>query len=184
MNITENNFLTANEVSKFFALPLNTIYRLSKTGSIKGIKIGKQWRYLKVHIEGLIKSGMPIESIGTKANLDFIERRRYPRMNCGLHCEYNIYFPPTKKFYSVTGTIINISVEGMFLMDELENLAYISVGDPVELYFKIPKDSKEVYIHTSGRVVWKMEEKEQHGIGIKFRNMDKIYQKEINTYVD
>jgi len=48
--------LTSEEVSSMLRLPLSTLYRLTKNGKIKGLKIGKQWRYKKEDIISLVNT--------------------------------------------------------------------------------------------------------------------------------
>lgn len=46
--------LTAKEVSDYLRIPLSTVYGLSKKGQLKGVKIGKHWRYLESVISGFL----------------------------------------------------------------------------------------------------------------------------------
>ncbi len=42
--------LTAQEVGDFLKLPLSTVYALTKRGVLRGIKLGKHWRYIEAEI--------------------------------------------------------------------------------------------------------------------------------------
>lgn len=176
-------FLTAEEIGKFFMIPLNTVYRLSKCGKIKGIKIGKKWRYLKEDIEELLSRGISPRILPARKNSEFKERRMYPRMNCNILCEYTLYIPSIKELHSITGIIKNISGGGIFLCDNSVNLAKISIGDPLELEFEVGEEDY-ISINTKGRVVWGVEnENRVYGIGVKFRNIDKEFQEKIINFV-
>lgn len=176
----EKNFLTASEISQYFIIPLNTIYRLSKNGKIKGIRIGKQWRYSREDIERLISGGISPRTLPARRNLDFTERRQYPRINCNLNCRYKVYIPSLKEFQFITGNIRNISGGGVLLYDNPKNLINISIDDPIAFEFELTSGHDLQKINTIGRVVRTSE----NGVGIKFRNIDKNYQNEIINYVD
>lgn len=47
----KKTLLTAKQVSEYFNIPLRTVHRLSKNGTIKSYKIGGQWRYIREDIE-------------------------------------------------------------------------------------------------------------------------------------
>ena len=42
--------MTGQEVSQYLKIPISTLYDLTKKGIIRGIKIGKHWRYLRQDI--------------------------------------------------------------------------------------------------------------------------------------
>lgn len=182
---TEKKLLTANEISQCFDIPLNTIYRLSKNGKIRGIKIGKQWRYLKDDIERYLSTGTDFSLAPLRKSMEFSEKRQYPRMNCSSRCSYRITISSIKEFQSDTGSIRNISGGGVFLYDKPENLSHISIMDPVELEFEIQGKTGTKKIVTEGRAVREGEcGTVINGLGIKFRNIDKVNQEEIINYVD
>lgn len=177
----DKKFLNAEEISNYFDIPLNTIYRLSRAGKIKGIKIGKQWRYAKVDIEEILATGVSPRKLPARDISEFREKREYPRINCGIKCSYRIDIPAIKEFRSDTGCIRNISAGGIFLTDKTENLSNISIADPIELDFGLGKLQG---IKTDGRAVRKEENGVViYGVGIKFRNIDKAQQNEIIRYV-
>ncbi len=43
--MNSQSVLTAREVCLYLKIPLSTLYGLSKRGRIKGVKVGKHWRY-------------------------------------------------------------------------------------------------------------------------------------------
>ncbi len=46
--------LTAREVCQYLRIPLSTLYSLSKRGRIKGVKVGKHWRYLQEDVHDFL----------------------------------------------------------------------------------------------------------------------------------
>ncbi|HXV27765.1 MAG TPA: helix-turn-helix domain-containing protein [bacterium] len=42
--------MTGREVSQYLKIPLSSLYELTKKGIIRGVKIGKHWRYLRQDI--------------------------------------------------------------------------------------------------------------------------------------
>lgn len=153
--INHGDFLTADEVSALFRIPLRTIYNLSKSGKIKGVKIGKQWRYKESEIKDYINLGTDFSKEPARKPNNFIERRTYPRINSKIDCRYLISI--TNLFGS--GVIKNISAGGVFLAAQ----GSIETDDPIDLVFKLEdKDMK-----FNGRIV----RKDNIGLGIKYRNV-------------
>lgn len=161
-------FLTAKEISECFRIPLNTVYRLSNSGKIKGVKIGKQWRYARNDIEKYLSGELDVEGFNIYPEKEVEERRAYPRMNCNFQCRYRINIPPQEDFISY-GSIKNISGGGVFLHDTADKLELIQAGDPIDIIIDFIPDTKrqEAIIDTKGRVV----RKTRDGLGIKFRNI-------------
>ena len=50
----KHHLLTAKEVSQFLRIPLSTVYELASKGRIRGVKLGKHWRFLKMDILTLL----------------------------------------------------------------------------------------------------------------------------------
>ncbi|MFQ6078317.1 MAG: helix-turn-helix domain-containing protein [Thermodesulfobacteriota bacterium] len=46
--------LTVQEVASYFRIDIRTVYRLAKKGDIPCIKIGRQWRFDRNTIRGLM----------------------------------------------------------------------------------------------------------------------------------
>lgn len=184
-NKVEKNFLTAEEMGQFFMIPLNTIYRLTRSGKLKGIKIGKQWRYLKTDIEELISNGVSPRRLPDKRAECFVDRRTYPRMNCNILCSYSINIPSIKTFQSNSGSIRNISGGGVLIHDKPEKILQIEINDPMQLQFELTAEDGIKKIYTKGRIVRVAENRVGiFGVGVKFRNMGKDYQDEITNYID
>jgi excisionase family DNA binding protein len=50
--MTEEHFLTTEEVLEYLQVNLRTIYRLIKAGKIPAVRVGRQWRFRKKDIDG------------------------------------------------------------------------------------------------------------------------------------
>jgi excisionase family DNA binding protein len=135
----EFTLLKAEEASQILRVPLSTLYRLTKQGIIKGIKIGKQWRYKREDILRYFNAGVTFS--------DFtIEKRQYPRVGCRIACRLG----------DSTGVIRNISAGGALV--ELEKApdpfsVGIRIDDPVELRFDLGLDDKAVAMQPQARIV-------------------------------
>jgi len=46
-----DDILTINDVAEFLRMPVSTIYKLVQDGKIRGVKVGKHWRFLKKDLE-------------------------------------------------------------------------------------------------------------------------------------
>lgn len=176
-NENYNELLTVSEVGKYLRIPLKSVYYLTQTGKIKGIKVGKHWRYhlkdIKCYYQnGTKRSAISGEIIITSVETQNItEKRTFPRINCNIRCLYEVVIPELKELSS-TGSIRNISGNGVFLYGLQGNLENIFAGDPISLKFELnTKSGKRINLNVPGRVVRKVNE----GIGIKFRDIDKYY---------
>lgn len=174
----EKDFLTAKEISKSLRIPLNTIYRLTKRGVIRGVKVGKQWRYNKYDFEKCLAGEFNSRNIHLER---FKERMAYPRMNCNFNCKSKVNILGQKELCLADGYIANISANGAFLINK-HNLSQISIGDPIDIDFDLVSDVDGTThnIYVKGRVV----RKAYDGVGIKFRHINEKYKNLINQFVD
>lgn len=161
------NFLISKQVSEYLCVPLRTIQRLTKEGKIKGVKIGKQWRYAKEDIERYLFLGTDFSKEPIRRPNEFVERRTYPRINANFECRYSIKLHPFKEIIS-NGIIKDISAGGVLVVCRDDG---IEIGDPINLDF--------MDIKTEGRVV----RKNRDGFGIKFRNINEEYRNKIIRYI-
>jgi excisionase family DNA binding protein len=46
-----DHILTISDVAEFLRMPVSTIYKLVQDGKIRGVKVGKHWRFLKKDLE-------------------------------------------------------------------------------------------------------------------------------------
>ena len=55
-----DNMYTVNDVSKMLNVHINTIYAMLEDGRLKGIKIGKVWRFNEEYIQKIAKGEIVI----------------------------------------------------------------------------------------------------------------------------
>lgn len=60
--MTEEAFLTTEEVLEYLQVNLRTIYRLIKAGKIPAVRVGRQWRFRKADIDLWLESQRPSSS--------------------------------------------------------------------------------------------------------------------------
>lgn len=164
MENRQNKFLTAKEASQRLGIPLSTLYRLSRNGSIKSMHIGNRWYFPETEIDGYLSCNPFDKHFLTRIN-EPKERRSYPRVNCHIECNCSIDLPG--KDAVLRGVIKNVSGGGLLLRDEY-NVNKIQLEDPIKLEFSLD-DNEETIIKVNGRVVRKVD----FGCGIKFRNINK-----------
>lgn len=167
-------FLSIKQVSKTLSIPLRTVYRLIKQGSIKSIRIGGRIRCFKDDIEKYYHFGTNYPKVPSG---ETIERRAYPRINSNLYCQYSINLPPFKAVVD-SGIIKNISIGGVFLILDNENFNDIDIDDPINLEFNI-EDKEKSEIKIKGKIV----RKTTKGLGIKFRKLSDKNKNLIGNYI-
>lgn len=168
------NILTAEQVSEYLHIPRRTIYHLTKQGKIRGIKIGKHWRYKESDIERYFTLGIDFSKEPSRMPDDYTERRAYPRINCHIDCSLLVDLPQNEEV--MQGTITNISGNGLLIKG---NGIQSSLEDPVDIRFVIGVNGDSALIEAKGRVV----RKTTNGFGVKFRNIDKDNQALLIKYV-
>lgn len=160
-------FLTSKRVSEILTIHIRTVQRLTKEGKIKGIRIGKLFRYYKSDIERYLLLGIDFSKEPIRTPLDFNEQRAYLRINTNLICRYSIDLLPFKIINS-QGIIKNISAGGVLLIC---NNNEIEIGDQINLEF--------MNIKTGGRIA----RRDRDGFGIKFRELQEEDKNKIIRYV-
>jgi len=55
--MTEDHFLTTEEVLDYLQVNLRTVYRLIKAGKIPAVRVGRQWRFRKHDIDAWLAGG-------------------------------------------------------------------------------------------------------------------------------
>jgi len=177
--------LTAKEVSAFLRIPLSSLWRLTKKGTIPGFKVGKHWRYLESDISEFFISAKQQAGLPAPRR----ERRAGPRIDCEITVILGSLLTE-KAFPPQTGTFANIGRNGALFVfkesgeyqtDATRRNSDIEINDPVKVVFKLPNmDSRPV--ETEGQVIhyW------VNGvmkIGIKFGNIKSMDKKAIEDYV-
>lgn len=57
--MSDENFLTTEEVLDYLQVNLRTVYRLIKAGKIPAVRVGRQWRFRKRDIDAWLESSRP-----------------------------------------------------------------------------------------------------------------------------
>ena len=70
--MSEDHFLTTEEVLDYLQVNLRTIYRLIKAGKIPAVRVGRQWRFRKHDIDAWLSAGKS----GAKQGVGSVERPR------------------------------------------------------------------------------------------------------------
>ena len=65
-NSANQKIMTPKEISKYFKIPLSTIYYLTKKGKIKAVRIGKHWRFREDVVENWISEQGTARSLNNK----------------------------------------------------------------------------------------------------------------------
>ena len=60
--MTDENFLTTEEVLDYLQVNLRTVYRLIKVGKIPAVRVGRQWRFRKRDIDAWLESSRTASS--------------------------------------------------------------------------------------------------------------------------
>lgn len=167
--------MTAKEVSDLLRIPVSTLWSLTKKGKIRGIKIGKHWRYLESDVQSFLDAGSDGSHAVGRAEIS--ERRISPRINCEVPAELSVLIPE-RNHIQRSGVIRNLGEGGAHLIYQGRGL---EVGDPVKVSFVIPDKNGE-RIELEGRVIYQSTNG-KHMIGIKFKNVPDKCRKAIRDYV-
>lgn len=62
--MSDENFLTTEEVLDYLQVNLRTVYRLIKAGKIPAVRVGRQWRFRKRDIDAWLESSRPASGGG------------------------------------------------------------------------------------------------------------------------
>ena len=57
--LSDEGFLTTEEVLEYLQVNLRTVYRLIKAGKIPAVRVGRQWRFRKRDIDAWLESQRP-----------------------------------------------------------------------------------------------------------------------------
>ncbi|MBU1862173.1 MAG: helix-turn-helix domain-containing protein [Candidatus Omnitrophica bacterium] len=176
MNENKNNqshFMTAQEVSDYLRIPLNSVYYLTQKGDIQAVKIGKHWRYVKEDIDSIFPSRR------TKMKG---EHRQFPRINSDISCQIHL---PLHSTIIKTTKIKNLSCGGALLCgDDLTvHNNRPTCDDPLDLHFSLEEEERinRTY-HIKTRVV-RVEKTGRYLIAVKFRGLRNIERSILAEYI-
>lgn len=176
IEIIRKDFLTAKEASERLHIPLSTIYRLSNRGMLKSMHVGARWYFPIDEIERYLSCELTSFHTPIRQK-EFPERRKFPRINCNMECNYLIPLPGKNEMCNAV--IKNISAGGLLMCDK-DNNRNLELEDPIKIEFKLNLDEgNESFLNVKGRVVRKM----LNTCGIKFRNIDEKSQHVIVQFV-
>ena len=175
----QNNVMTILDVSVYLKIPVSTVYEWAKKGIIRGVKIGKHWRFLENNIHSYLYSQL----INPKVQKSQVERRQAARLNTELPAEITVLLM-SKNGTAHQGTIQNISESGaLFAENRTEaRLKQLAVGDPIQVQLILPNGAQQK-ITVEGRVVHRRTPKGE-SYGIKFRHLTDKNRLTIRKYID
>ena len=177
MNIStppKDRVMTTKEVSQYLRIPISSLWRLTKLGRIRGVKVGKHWRYVESDVRTFLNGA----ENGTGRHRPVTDRRKSPRLNCKIQAQIRNLLSSMPSL-PLPGVINNLSVEGARVL--LEKQGGFKAGDPVEIIFEI----LEIWsprMEVKGRVVYASSNSKLK-VGIKFRLMNPETQGAIQNYV-
>ena len=58
--MTDDHFMTTEEVLEYLHLNLKTVYRLTKSGKLPAVRVGRLWRFRKRDLDAWLESGAPL----------------------------------------------------------------------------------------------------------------------------
>ena len=94
--IEGRKIISAQDVSTRLRISLSTVHHLTRTGQIRAVKIGKQWRYSDNEIDRYLMSGFDFrKKVEERREVD---RRIYPRINCFIQGRVAVSILPLKHF--------------------------------------------------------------------------------------
>lgn len=161
--------LTGPEVSAYLKIPLSTLYSLTKQGKIKGVKVGKHWRYLRRRLEEYL--------LGETQT----ERRRVARLNTAIKGRLEVRLSE-KLDSKKEGEIRNLSEGGaLFVYSTQAEGPEAELHDPVSVSFPLSeKDSSALELR--GRVVH-LSKNSGSRVGIKFKDLTPEAKEALRNYV-
>jgi len=177
--------MTVQEVSAYLKIPVSTLYELTRKGKLKGVKVGRQWRYLEADIRAFLHGETPWSrplNQSTERRADHRVRTNIPaRIALGL---------AGGEHSGASGMIGNLSEGGVLFVCENENgsgshdsdVKKLETGKPVRMVFEIPENGSTRKIEVTGHVVHLVTDSEVK-TGIQFQNLSSEDREVIRDYV-
>jgi excisionase family DNA binding protein len=169
-----NKILTVAETGELLKIPVSTLYELTRKGKIRGVKVGRRWRYL----QGDVLAYFHGTTHAPHANVVSTERRQHSRIKCELTASLSGALSTTKSIV-ISGMVRNLSESGAYFSSLSCN--GLEDGDPIEIAFSV-KVVMGLELKVQGRIVHTCLNK-QKGIGIKFRNQSEHAKGALRYYV-
>ena len=171
-NNRKKRIMTIQEVSAYLKIPASTLYGLTKKGKIRGIKIGKHWRFLEEDIHAFL------HGLCQNSNLNH-EHRPHTRINSELPAELTVLLMRRGELRR-DGALHDLSLGGARFTSK-ENGIYLSPGDPVRLVIGI-SNLECPRLELEGRIIYQSQGP-AFTVGIKFRNISASDRRVIEDYV-
>lgn len=173
LNQKNDRVMTTKEVSEYLKIPISSLWRLTHTGKIRGVKVGKHWRYFESDIKAFLRGIQVYPSHDMKV----LDQRSFARIKCAIPAMMTILLPERKKVV-IQGMIRDLSEGGIFFVPASD----LGVAEPIQIRFSISQ-SEASGIEAEGRVVHQTQDSTKSGVGIKFRNLSQKDQGAIREYV-
>ena len=180
--------MNGKEVSHYLKIPRSTLYALTKQGKIRGVKVGKHWRYLRRDIHDYLAGVGPVR-LSSALSVPPAERRKANRINCEIAGRVKVLLG-RKGEPEKPGFIANLGCGGIsFVFGNGHEMAGalqerdvdFEINDPVRVVFEIP-GGYSARMELQGRIVHRLPG-QKPACGIKFRNISLEVQEVLRNYV-
>lgn len=148
---SKHKILTAQDVGRYLRISLSTVHHLTRTGQIKAVKVGKQWRYYQEDLDRYLEEGFehlkspavspqPLRKPAYAGD----ERRAHPRIKCFV--QGTLLVPdPAQEILAADGHILDLSAGGLLFETPEDSLRSIELGDDTRASVRLflPSSSKQ-----------------------------------------
>jgi len=174
--------MTAKEVGAYLKLPMTTLYEMAAKGRLRGVKCGRQWRFMESDVLNYLH-GIPAPQAGVPGP----EKRNAPRIKCALSAVLTGLLPETESL-KLSGLIRDLSAGGLYFAASTEHdgsAGKFAASHPVKISFTVDEPRAAV-LEVKGRVVRCVVPASggaRAGWGIKFRHLSQEHRELICDYV-
>jgi len=178
--LSQKKDITAQEASELLRISLSTLHHLTRSGRIRGAKIGREWRYLAEDIEILLRDCLYHDSLADRRQET--EHRTFRRINCFIQGRATVPLFWEKEG-EWEGTVLNLGEGGaLFEVYTLTHIFQAKQGDAVELALVLPgNDTREMRLKGVISHIDRQEGKTR--FGITFQGMDSLMREAIHEFV-
>jgi len=174
--------MTVQEVSAYLKIPVSTLYDLTRKGKLRGVKVGRQWRYLEADIVQFLHG----ETVSSRLPVYPIERRTYPRGRTKIPARLAVELAGESSL-ETSGMLRDLSEGGALFVCENRNgngsgIKKLEAGQPVKMIFEISENGSTSKIEVMGRIVHFVTNREAR-TGIQFQNLSTKDREVIQDYV-
>lgn len=172
--------MTVPEVSDYLRIPVSTIYDLTHKGKIRGVKVGRQWRYLEADIRAFLHG----ETLASGGSARLTEQRKHSRIRTRIPAQIAVHLGEDSHLKK-NGRLRDISEGGVLFVCENGNgsgIKSLGEGQPVKIIFEIAGNGSSNKIEVAGRIVHFVTNGEVK-TGIQFQNLSAKDREAIQDYV-